>query len=101
MYNYLKVGWRKLFRNKIFSLINILGLSLGLAACWIILLFVNDELSYDRYFTQADRIYRVVSHGKWDGGSFDITGTAGPLANVIKDEFPGVKEATRFDIEGG
>ncbi|WP_312340583.1 ABC transporter permease [Sphingobacterium sp.] len=101
MYNYLKVGWRKLIRNKIFSLINILGLSLGLAACWIILLFVNDELSYDRYFTQADRIYRVVSHGKWDGGSFDITGTAGPLANVIKDEFPGVKEATRFDVEGG
>ena len=101
MHNYLKVGWRKLFRNKIFSLINILGLSLGLAACWIILLFVNDELSYDRYFTQADHIYRVVSHGKWDGGSFDITGTAGPLANAIKDEFPGVKEATRFDIEGG
>lgn len=101
MYNYLKVGWRKLFRNKIFSLINILGLSLGIAACWIILLFVNDEMSYDRYFTQSDRIYRVVSHGKWDGGSFDITGTAGPLANVIKDEFPGVKEATRFDIEGG
>jgi putative ABC transport system permease protein len=101
MYNYLKVGWRKLFRNKVFSLVNILGLSLGLAACWIILLFVNDELSYDRYFTQADRIYRVVSHGKWDGGSFDITGTAGPLANAIKDEFPGVKEATRFDVEGG
>jgi ABC-type transport system, involved in lipoprotein release, permease component len=101
MYNYLKVGWRKLIRNKIFSLINILGLSLGLAACWIIILFVNDELSYDRYFTQADRIYRVVSHGKWDGGSFDITGTAGPLANVIKDEFPDVKEATRFDVEGG
>jgi len=101
MYNYLKIGWRKLFRSKIFSLINILGLSLGLAACWIILLFVNDELSYDRYFTHTDRIYRVVSHGKWDGGSFDITGTAGPLANVIKDEFPGVKEATRFDVEGG
>ncbi|WP_293881639.1 ABC transporter permease [Sphingobacterium sp. UBA1498] len=101
MHNYLKVGWRKLFRNKVFSLINILGLSLGLAACWIILLFVNDELSYDRYFVQADRIYRVVSHGKWDGGSFDITGTAWPLANVIKNEFPSVKEATRFDIEGG
>ncbi len=59
--NYIKVAFRNLFRQKIYSLINILGLSIGMALCIAIVLFVRDELSYDQYHKNADRMYRVVA----------------------------------------
>lgn len=86
--NYFKTAWRQLLHNKIFSIVNIAGLALSLTAFWLIALFVADELSFDRYHEKADRIYRVVSHGKWAGGGFDITGTSGALAQSLKKIFP-------------
>ena len=99
--NYFKTAWRNLIRNKIFSVINIGGLALGLTAFWLIALLVADDLSYDRYHKKADRIFRLVSHGKWDGGSFDITGTSGPTAGALKNDYPEVVQTTRLDAEGG
>ena len=58
--NYLKIAIRNLLRKKGFSLINILGLSIGIACCLLILLHVRDELSYDRHHEKADRIYRMA-----------------------------------------
>lgn len=58
--NYLTIAWRNLLKHKIFSFINILGLAIGLAACLIIFLYVQNELTYDQYNTKADRITRVT-----------------------------------------
>ena len=59
--NYFKTAWRNLWKNKVFSLINVLGLSLGMAACLLILQYVNCELSYDQFNKNASNIYRVVN----------------------------------------
>ena len=66
--NYFIVALRNLSRNKLFSLINIGGLAIGLAACWLISLYVANETSYDKYHAKADRIFRVAQHGSWNGG---------------------------------
>ena len=58
--SYFKIAWRNIYKNKLFSLINILGLSLGIATCFVILLYVKDELSYDRYNKNATSIAREI-----------------------------------------
>ena len=58
--NYLKIAWRNIVGNPLFSAINIVGLAIGLACCIIITLFVRYELSYDRHWVDADRVYRVT-----------------------------------------
>ncbi len=59
--NYLTVAWRNLSRNKIYSFINIAGLSIGLACAMLIILYVKDEVSYDRFQSNANNIYRIVT----------------------------------------
>lgn len=65
--NYLKTAWRNLLRNKVYSSINVIGLSLGLACAMLILLYVKDEVSFDRFHQNADNIYRVVSKFEHNG----------------------------------
>ena len=98
---YIITAWRNITRQKTFSFINITGLALSLAAVWLIALFITDELSYDRYHQNADRIYRLVSHGHWAEEKFDITGTSGLAAETFKKDFPEVEDAVRLDVEGG
>jgi len=99
--NYFKIAWRNLQKHKAFSFINIFGLAVGIAAFWLITLYVTDEWSYDRYNTKADRIFRVVQHGQWNGGKFDLAVTSPPYAPTLKAEFPQVVDACRIDPEGG
>ncbi|MEO7214291.1 ABC transporter permease [Mucilaginibacter sp.] len=99
--NYFKIAWRNLTKHKAFSFINIFGLAVGIAAFWLIALYVTDELSYDRYNTKADRIVRVVQHGTWDGGGFDFAVTSAPYAGALKSDFPQVEQTARIDREGG
>jgi putative ABC transport system permease protein len=99
--NYFLVAWRNLVRNKTFSVINIGGLAIGLAACWLIMLYVSNELSYDRYHNNANRIYRIAQHADWSGGGFNLAVTSPPFAPAFKTSFPEVKEAVRLDMEGG
>jgi putative ABC transport system permease protein len=61
--NYLKIALRNLLKHKGYTFINVFGLAVGIACCVLILLFVRDELSYDRFHEKADRIYRVVFNG--------------------------------------
>ena len=65
--NYFKTAWRNLQRNKIYSLINIAGLSLGLASAMLIMLYVKDDVSFDRFHKNVSHIYRVVSKSKHNG----------------------------------
>jgi putative ABC transport system permease protein len=99
--NYFKTAWRNLNRNKVYATINIAGIAIGLAAFWLIALYVNDELSYDHSFSNANRIYRVVQHASWDNGSMNIVPTSPPFATAFKNNFPEVEDAARIDIEGG
>ncbi|HYJ64106.1 MAG TPA: ABC transporter permease, partial [Parafilimonas sp.] len=98
--NYFKTAWRNLQRNKIYAAINIGGIAVGLAAFWLITLYVSDELSYDRSFKNADRICRVVQHASWQGGSTNLAITSAPFATAFKTTFPEVEDAARIDLEG-
>lgn len=99
--NYFKIAWRSLRKHKVFSIINISGLAIGLAAFWMITLYVADELSYDDYNVNAGRIFRVAQHLNWDGGNLHLAPTSAPFAPTLKNDYPEVQEAVRIDAEGG
>lgn len=96
--NYLKIAWRNLLRHKSFSLINILGLAAGIAACIIIFLYVQYELTYDRHHTKADRIARVVTTLHTPGSAGIAFGASPyPLADALKRDFPEIVSAARLE----
>jgi putative ABC transport system permease protein len=94
--NYFKIAFRNLWRKRAYSLINVTGLAVGMACCFLIFLYVHFELSYDRFHQKADRIYRVVGDQKSSTETLHWYVTPGPLARTIKAEFPQVQEVTRF-----
>ncbi len=89
---YFKIAWRNLVKNKTFSFINIFGLSVGLATCILLTLFIMDETSYDTHHKDADRIYRVVMEALAD----QIATTSAPMAGGLKANYPEIEEATRM-----
>ncbi len=98
--SYVKIAWRNLVRNRAFSAINIVGLALGLATCLLIMLFVLDELSYDRYNDKANRMVRVVFHAVMNGGEINEASVMPPVAQTLKADYPEVEEATRIRTVG-
>jgi len=100
IWNYIKIAFRNLTRYKSFSLINILGLAIGLAASLLIALWVFDEISYDKYHEKSDQIYRVGRHINWDGQILDVPVTGGIYAETLKDRIPEVIDFSRvYPIE--
>jgi putative ABC transport system permease protein len=99
--NYFATAWRNIRKHHIFSLVNITGLTIGLAAFWMIALYIANELSYDRYHANADRIFRVVHTATWDGGRFKLAPTGVPFAEALKRDYPAIAATVRFDREGG
>lgn len=93
--NYIKTAFRSLLKNKGFTFINIFGLALGLTICLLIVFYVFDELSYDRYNTKHDRIYRVNTDLKYGGTTTAFAITAPPVGNALVKEFPEVENAAR------
>jgi putative ABC transport system permease protein len=96
--NYIKTAFRSLLKNKGFTFINILGLALGLATCLLIVFYVVDELSYDRYNTKADRIYRVNTDLKFGGVTTAFAIAAPPVGDALVKTFPEVENATRIGL---
>ena len=99
--NYFKIAFRNLWKNKGFSAINIAGLSVGLATCLLMLFYVTDELSYDKFNTKADRIYRVDGDIKFGGNHFVLATAPDPLGPALKNDFPQVVQYVRFYGYGG
>ena len=99
--NYLKTAYRTLRKNVGFTVINILGLALGLATCLMIVLYVADELSYDRFNDKADRTYRVNEDLKFGANNVQYAVAMPPLAQTLKTGFPEVEETTRLKAAGG
>jgi putative ABC transport system permease protein len=93
--NFLKVAWRSLRRGKGFSVINISGLAVGMATALLILLWVQNEFSYDSFYTHSDRLYQLWRNGKDNTGitSFNITPQI--LGPTLKQDYPEVERATR------
>jgi putative ABC transport system permease protein len=97
--NYVKITWRNIKNSKIYSFINILGLAVGMACCILILLWVKDEWSFDRFHENADVICRVTEHQYNSSGDyFPVAVTPWPLAEALKNEFPEIVESTRLRI---
>lgn len=93
--NILKIMLRNLRKHKAFSLINVMGLAIGVACCLLILLFVADELSYDRHNLRGDRIYRLNSHSTIGGTTRHFAASPAALAPAIKESIPEVLAYTR------
>ncbi len=95
--NFLKIAWRNLLRHKGFSLINIFGLAVGIACCVLVGLFIMDELSYDRYNKDSERIYRVVKDFVNDDGSRLPDATTPPaIGAAIQKDIPEIEKMTRL-----
>ncbi|MGD8427218.1 MAG: ABC transporter permease [Balneolaceae bacterium] len=98
--NYFLIAWRNLKSKKFYSLINILGLAVGIFCCILIFLYVQDELSYDKFNEKADRIYRVATNIKFGGRDFHLAANPAPMAFTLKKDYPEVEQAVRFIDRG-
>lgn len=94
--NYLKIAWRNLQKDRFYSLLNIIGLTIGVTCGLLLLLYVTDELSYDKYHTNASRIYRIASQIREPDKSFGWVSTQAPVAKTLKEEYPFVENYVRF-----
>lgn len=101
LFNYLKISIRNFRKQRLFSGLNILGLGIGIAAVWLMVLYVADELSYDRFHAKADRIYRVTQEAEWATGSFKLAPTSAPFAPALQNEYPEIEKTVRISAEGG
>jgi len=98
--NYLLIALRNFWRNKIFSLINIAGLAIGISASLVIYLIVHHEFSYDKFEKDGDRIYRVVTNMHFPEQDFKNAGAPGPLSDAVRNEIPGIEKSTVFWTAG-
>jgi putative ABC transport system permease protein len=93
--NYLKIAFRNIKKHKAYSFINISGLAIGMACCLLIVLHIQDELSYDAFHVNANRIFRVVTSTSGDGVPTNATGTFG-TGPAMKEDFPEVVDFVRL-----
>ncbi|MFI5153237.1 MAG: FtsX-like permease family protein [Chitinophagales bacterium] len=98
--NYLIVAFRNLWRNKLFSTINILGLAIGISAALVIYQIVLYDFSFDKFEKDGDRIYRVVSNMHFPDQVFKNSGICGPLPPEIRKQIPGIESSTYFWLKG-
>jgi putative ABC transport system permease protein len=98
--NYLKAALRSIKRAKMYSVLNILGLAVGMGCCFLIFLFVQHELSYDRFHEKYDRIYRVAVKWELEGEAQTGQTTPAPVAPALLKDFPEVEEAVRLENQG-
>jgi putative ABC transport system permease protein len=94
--NLLKIAFRNLLKHRGHAAINVVGLSVGMAVCFLIFLWVKDELGYDRFHSKADRIYRALWEARFGDNEWKIPLVAVPLAEAFEKEFPEVESTVRL-----
>ena len=92
----LKFAFRQLQKNKVFSFVNIIGLSLSMVACLLIYKYVSFEKSYDNYHTEVDKVYRVYRHAEGPNGDDDVASIFPAMAPTMKENIPEIIRASRF-----
>src|SRR4249920_1560825 len=93
---YFTIAYRNFARNKIFSLINVMGLSIGISSAMVIFLIVHYDYTFDWFEKDSDRIYRVVTTMTFSGTPMHFSGVASPLAEAVRTEGSGVEEIVGF-----
>ena len=91
--NYLKTAFRTFKKHKLFTSINIIGLSIGISASLVIFLIVYHDFTFDKFHKDGSRIYRVVSDYSYAGDNFYNSGVTGPLPDAIKNDVTGVEQS--------
>lgn len=99
--NFLKTAVRNLIKNKFYSILNVTGLAIGIGCTILILLFIQNEFSFDDFHVNADRIYRVTSDIKINETAMEIATLPAPAAEVFMREYPEVENTVRFRTQGG
>jgi putative ABC transport system permease protein len=94
--NYFKIALRNVLKHKFFSFINIMGLTIGMVSCLFIFIYVNDELSYDKFHQNYEDIYRVGLHGKIGTQELTVSSTCYPLAGAMQSTIPGIEQTVRL-----
>src|SRR5690606_23902936 len=94
--NYWIIAWRSLNKQRFYSLLNIIGLSIGLASCLIIFCYVTDELGYDQFVTDPENTYRIDADIKFGADEVYNATVPAPLAEVLQEAFPQVLTTTRL-----
>jgi len=94
--NYLTIAFRNLKKQGFYSFINIGGLAVGVAACLVIVLFIIDELSFDKFNTRANRIYRVNHEIKFGGNHMLMNTSSAPTASALQQDYPEIEATVRF-----
>ena len=95
--NYLKIGWRNLVRQKMYSFIKIGGFAIGIASCLLIFLYIRQELSYDRNYPEGGRIFRLVELNNDNGIVRRGTHFPAPMATALKEDFPEIEKVARYN----
>lgn len=98
--NYLLIAVRSLTKHKFYSFINVIGLATGIAACLVILLFIQSELSYDQHHEKADRIYRINGEIKFGGNHYKLAVASAPLGSTLAQGYPEIETMVRFRTRG-
>ena len=96
LFNHLKIAFRNLFNNKVYSFINLAGLAIGIASSIFIALFVIHEFSYDTFHEKADRIYRIGVNGQMMGSEINQAVTAAPMGAAVLQDYPEVENMVRI-----
>ena len=95
--NYFKIAFRNIKRYSTYSILNISGMAIGMASAILILIWVQDEWSYDRHFENADNLYRVIEKQYFSGGEVSLFAvTPGILATALKEEYPEIIRSARY-----
>jgi len=95
--NFFKTAWRGMIKNKFYSIINILGLTIGMTSAILILLWIHNEMSHDRFYEKTDRIYLANNRDKVNGEMFAWNNTPKPLGLAIKKDYPEVEDVVRLN----
>tara|TARA_R110000765_G_scaffold124293_4_gene221461 strand:+ start:516 stop:2948 length:2433 start_codon:yes stop_codon:yes gene_type:complete len=98
--NYIKIAWRSLKKQAFFTFLNTFGLAIGMAGALMISLYIYDELSYDKMFADADRIYRIDADIKFGGAEIKAAESAPPMAGALKRDYSQVESTVRFRTLG-
>ena len=94
--NNLKIAWRNILKQKLYSFINIGGLSVGIAACLLIALYIKDELSFDKFVSDNQQIFRLYMNYKYGGKTESAVWFQAPFAKALLNDYPEIEEAGRF-----
>ncbi|NAY93331.1 FtsX-like permease family protein [Muricauda sp. JGD-17] len=98
--NHIKIAWRSLKKQPFFTFLNTFGLAIGMTGALLISLFIYDELSFDKMFADAHRIYRIDADIKFGGAEIDASQTSAPMAGTLQRDFPQVESTVRFRDQG-